>query len=236
MTRKTGGSYSVNHSSTSRAVTNIAPVSPASFVTASSAVGSAQQSSLIITAPASIVSGNLLIAFLLIHHTNGSATSPDWTSTGWTEQSKSPTGGVGYICFMTKTATGAEPGSYTFTTTDFDYMAGGILQYSGANTSVAPSSSYVTTSSSQSVNAPSVTPGHGGMLLVCAFNNAQIAVFSSGPAGMTQRIQQRAAGGTGEITVYENTTTSGTPTGVQTATYGAPAGANQGASVLIDHK
>jgi hypothetical protein len=160
-------------------------VAAPTFVSASSAANSASGTSLAITAPASIASGNLLVAVLsFIDYV--SPTNNPWTATGWTLLGQSAhTDNDGNIAVFYKTAGGSEPGSYTFTVPNADYLAGGIIQYSGAAT---PLTVGFFDQSTFSTTNPGGGALAGGSVLIEAFCNHQGKSASSGPTGMTSRI------------------------------------------------
>jgi hypothetical protein len=84
-----------------------------------------------VPAPSNIVSGNLLITIL--------SSSPETYTppTGWTLYATFPaSGGSEQISVYTKTATGSEPGSYSWSASagSADYINVGILQIVGGNT------------------------------------------------------------------------------------------------------
>jgi len=180
-----------------------------------------------VTAPASIVAGNLLVAFMW-----GFGTTNTFTlDSGWTSafQHNASTN-EGATCVATKVATGSEPASYTFGLTGsgsgFNVS---ILQFSGASGldgSVALNAMVTNTSTP---SAPSVTPTKTPDTLVCCFGSAQPSTVST-PAGMTAGPNGIQSGYNNNYTFYEYI--SGTsPTGSQSATWSM--GPGSGLSFLI---
>lgn len=136
-----------------------------------------------------VVAGNLLVGVCVSWLAGVSAfTSPGWTQAEpvWTTD---PNATVG---LMTKTATGSEPASYTFTATTAGYsnpMMVVLFAYSGVTgLDGTPAFAFLNTSTAN-MDAASVTPTQSGdTLLVVYFGHGTNggAVFST-PSGMFAR-------------------------------------------------
>lgn len=153
---------------------------PAVFVSGSGGAGSA--ASVTCTAPASIVSGNLLVAIL--GSFSGANTTPPsgWTTVGYNGNSAVS----GNIQVCTKTATGSEPGSYTFNATGATGIAVVILQFSGTGTVLDGSCAFnPQTGTTTTGTAPSQTPTLTGDELMVAYFSDFPTSSASTPAGMT---------------------------------------------------
>ena len=159
------------------------------FVSASANWTVGTGTSTAVPAPASIVAGNLLMAVMQVMYGTASAGA----SSGWTKQTELGAGTAAYIAVFTKTATGSEPGSYTFTWTGVSYGAVNILQYSGTTGLDGTSQLINSTTANTSIAAPSITPSVTGDMWVAAAGQAAGANPSL-PAGFTSR---SIAGGTG---------------------------------------
>jgi hypothetical protein len=105
------------------------PLSVVSSTTGNNGVAGAS-STTIILAPASITSGNLLVA--IVGTGGGSAIT---VPSGWTlYKVVAASGGSPALNIYWKIATGSEPSSYTFTLSPVDTLLVSILNISGANT------------------------------------------------------------------------------------------------------
>lgn len=187
-------------------------------------------STVTVTAPASIASGNLLVAF--IHEASNQVFSVTMPS-GWTQAAlftpASPANG-GTILIAYKYATGTEPANYTFTMTEtsgnaFQSTPGGVIvQYANTVASSPIDGSAATRDGSLSttnVVAPSVTSTAAADLLICAYGAASSTAVSSRPAGMTSRAYPVGSGNSGALDVCDVTLgaagASGTKTEVLTS-------------------
>lgn len=190
------------------------------YVTSTS--GSIITSSGAFNAPASIVSGNLLVAMTFAPNGGGVWTPPS----GWTTYDTFNGGsGPGAIGLFYKYATGSEPSTYTFGFPSSGSGVGNlcaILQYSGTATatplssdafnSYFPASTFVAGSSYVAVT---------GEMRLCLFGS-ETATISSGLSAMTLR--ESAAVGSGRdglISVYDKLFSTVGYTGNATATMSA---------------
>jgi hypothetical protein len=140
-------------------------------VSSSSALSSSTETSQAITAPASIASGNALVAMV----TPVGAATQTWGTlpTGWSQiggniSNSAGNGAVGAI--FCKTATGSEPSSYTFTWNNAAFFLGGIVQLTGTNCSQVEVSGggNAGNASGQSVAAPALTTTHENDFVIAA--------------------------------------------------------------------
>jgi hypothetical protein len=186
-------------------------------------------------APAGIVSGDLLVAIACTDGFNAAA------STGW----DAPNLVVQNITFdnqnlqlLTKTATGAEPGSYVFTNVSVGCIA--ILCFSGyTGGAVVEGTPGVdntgnTTPISAAANGITVPAGSYDLLYVGGLDqNTDEAWAFSPPAGMTSRVVANEAG---EYSAFAAATIDGAAagaTGTKTGTFSGGAGQAGWAAVLI---
>jgi hypothetical protein len=132
------------------------------------------------------------------------------------------------------TVPSAEPATYTWTFSNANDAAGGILAYADAS-GAAPIdvSNGQGNASSISITAPSITvpPGHASDLLVGIFSIANSSSVTV-PAGMTQRWSFHATGGGIGIAASDQQLSAGGAVGNESAT-AATAGANAGALLAL---
>lgn len=183
--------------------------------------GSSAASSVTVTAPASIATGNLLIA---VCFANDDSTSAIFSApTGWAPAGVPSTGtpsGDTFITDMavfTKFATASEPTNYTFAFTNSTNLIVGILQYSGVPSS-APlyGSAYTPFYQVTSATAPVLTSWTSGEFLICAWQNFG-ATISTNPTGMTQRLAV-GVNGYQNLVLYDLSVNSGL-TPLETASF-----------------
>lgn len=164
---------------------------------------------LTITAPATIVAGNALVAVVYqANNTCGLVTATGWTLGGQSTvvtSTGATTGGAGLMTVLSKVATGSEPGSYVFTTThtgtsQVSYLAGGVLQYSGTDPAAALGGTPAFTVSGTavtSINAPSVTAA-AATVEVVGYGSFSGNAFAT-PSGTTARASSQNAG---NVSIY----------------------------------
>lgn len=134
--------------------------------------GGANSTSLVINKPTSLSDGDLLVAFVAA---DGNVT---WTnSTGFTEAFDS---GSDFIMVAYKTAGGAEPASYTFTSSNTAASCGIMAAISAA----AYDTIGAVSASANSPVAPAITMSASGLLLLAAWNVNASTTFTA-PAGFT---------------------------------------------------
>jgi hypothetical protein len=134
------------------------------IVRASTAAGNqtAGGTSIALNKPASVVSGDVLIAWIAARN----VTSPTTVPTGWTEQKATNTNIAVYIDWLV--AGGSEPATYTwsgFVSTD---IAGIIARYTGVDTTNVGDATFTTGTSSNSLTllAPSITTVTDGAMML----------------------------------------------------------------------
>lgn len=160
-------------------------------------------STLTITKPSGVVSGDLLVAFVSGTNAEGFGTVPAFSGpSGWTQRaefSSSFTSGVGEtLSLWTKVASGSEPSNYTWTNTGTPasiHLAGGIARISGQHASDfwhKLATDTVNNSSSTTFAATGVTTTVDDCLIlrVCANERAQNAtpVIPSGYTSMWSQV------------------------------------------------
>jgi hypothetical protein len=133
-----------------------------------------------VPAPASIASGNLLVAFIYAY-----SASAFILDTGWTAALSHPlASGGGGCCVATKTAGSSEPATYTLGQTGSSYGVNvSILQFSGAG-GLDGSVLFNAMGSTNAPTAPAQTPTKTPDTLVAGFASWQPALANT-PAGMT---------------------------------------------------
>jgi hypothetical protein len=127
------------------------------------------------TAPSGIASGDILVAAVI-----GAGGTTLASLAGWTQQASVTSSGFYSLTILTKVATGAEPGSYTFTGPPL-IDAVTIARYSGGNASTVISG---TPTTAASLTTGAITVAAGAMLIhVLVTSGAAI----SPDAAMTER-------------------------------------------------
>ena len=126
------------------------------FVGATSSGANTRRTSMTVTKPAQIMTGDLVVAVLgATAPTTFSAAAP----AGWTQVT---TGGSGAASVWTRTATATEPASYTFNSTASEYLAMTLTAYRNADTTpgaVTFATTPVQTSGSTTFPAFTTAPG-----------------------------------------------------------------------------
>lgn len=185
--------------------------------------GNATTVSITDNAPASIGSGNLLLA---VFHAGNSVAASSWSGpSGWTKLDSYDgpvSGNAGMMSTWWKTATGSEPSTYTFTlNTTISWhpdLAVNILQYSGVDPANPPVSLgfTITGGVDNHLTAP-VGACTSGQTMVCAwgmYGVSSITGVSPTPSGanVTLRSSNFDSGtSTQDISVYDRAlTASGT--------------------------
>jgi len=148
--------------------------------------GEGSGSTLVINKPTGVVENDVLIAWVVWD------TTPTITASGWTQITGSPLSNSDQRgAFWYKVAGGSEPSTYTFSGTSFD-RAGGIIAFSGVDTSTpVEAQGSQTNSSTSSVTAPTITTSTDGAMLVFAGmmdSSAGSTVSATVPGGMTERV------------------------------------------------
>lgn len=134
-------------------VTN--PTATAVLVSSSAVPNHNFQTSIAITAPSGIVSGNALVAVLALQ-AGGSQTISPPTGFSLITGSQFQQGGGVQAAFC-KIATVSEPGSYTFSWSNSAFTGGGIYQLSGVSCTGGGTPTSAGTSSAASITVPAIT-------------------------------------------------------------------------------
>jgi hypothetical protein len=160
--------------------------SPPSFGTQSSVANSSSgATTLVITAPSSVATGDVLIAGVTVSAGSGaSITAPS----GWTLISRlNSSNNVSVASYYhVVTNGGSEPSSYTWTFDSSLTASGGILRYVGVDTTDPIDASTAGAGNSSSPTAPSVTTTSANELVVALFGSDSTGTFTP-PSGMTER-------------------------------------------------
>jgi hypothetical protein len=157
-------------------------IQASTYVNGAVTVGlAAVQPSVTMTAPASIVSGNTLVAFVNSAGATGATTGPS----GWTKKAEATDF---TISVWTKTATGAEPGTYQWTFSGTGFGCGAILQYHPFSTGGTDGTPLCTVQASgTSFTIPSVTPTRNNDVWVSCVVGLTSGHTPATPAGLTLR-------------------------------------------------
>jgi hypothetical protein len=168
--------------------------------------------SIVINAPASIVEGDLLLAFILCSSSTGVSAPTGWYSLGFSSNL------LGILVKPITYAAG-EPSTYTFTSLGGNICSTGVItRIHGAALPFAWQGG-VTNSNGTSANytAPSLTTTKdAASLLVCAYASAGTAGAITKPAGQTDIANVTGNGATMDV-AYENLAALGA-TGTRVAT------------------
>jgi hypothetical protein len=174
------------------------------------------------TAPSSIAAGNLLVAIVMGAQGSTTITAPaGWTQAAQENVISGPGSSPGSCAVFTKTATGSEPATYTFSETgsSSSYLDAAILQYSGVSgLDGTPAFNTVTTAATAST-APSMTPSGATDTWVTAFCGYLGNSFTT-PAGMAARVNATLASVVSVYT-FDEQLSSSAPTGAAASTQSA---------------
>lgn len=194
---------------------------PKTFVSGSAA-DNPTNGTLVVNAPASITTGNLLVFVGGWDSTTGTPTLP----TGWAQVGSLHRGNFASSFVAVKTATGSEPASYTFTLPT-RFNAGAILQFSGP-TGLDGTPGFNSGGSSTNASAPAVTAAGSDVWVVGFLDGSNGASFTT-PTGFTVGPSSRTAGSESIFTFYKSVGSGSTGTAASTA---APATFWTGISAL----
>jgi hypothetical protein len=142
------------------------------------------RSVLTINVPAGTVANDVMIASITVQTSATVVTPPvGWTLVRQTDNATAPTGSL-YV--YRRVAGGAEPASYTWTTTNLAYAAGGIQSFSGVDTTTPIDvENGAATASALTHATPSVTTTVASTMVVTTHAIASSATWTP-PAGMTE--------------------------------------------------
>jgi chitodextrinase len=183
-----------NHSPESNAagVTTPAPSSGIAMRAASFAATTA--TTLVIPVPAGTQAGDVMLAVVADRGQPNVVAPSGWSNVRKDQNSTT----MGQWIFV-KVAGSAEPASYTFTLSASQAAAGGILSYTGVNTSSPiDTSGGQSNASSMAVTAPSITTSVPNALVVGFFGIASAATITA-PAGMSERGEQASTAGSFKV-------------------------------------
>lgn len=226
--RHSGKTSPTAHHSTGKRSGGLVSAPPPAFVSSSSGSTNGQVTSLVVNAPATITSGNLLVAVL---YWVGNATSV-LSSAGWTNVAQ---GGVGTqsSTVFTKTAGASEPASYTFSSTSAIFWTAIIEQWSGTPNGVDGTPGFNAATATTSGTAPSVTATGSADIWIVGVGDDNQTISPSTPTGMTARTNvKNATSGLG-LWLYDKALSSSGATGAASFTFGSAV--DYGSSSLLIH-
>jgi hypothetical protein len=145
---------------------------------------------LTINVPAGTVANDVMIASIAVQPSTTVVTPP----AGWTliRQMNNASATTNSLYVYRRTATGAEPASYTWTPTGLSYAAGGIQTFSGVDTTTPIDvENGAVTASALTHATPSVTTTVANTMLVTSHTFASSANWAP-PAGMTEGFEAAA--------------------------------------------
>jgi hypothetical protein len=184
------------------------------YVGRTSTGSAAQTSTMTLTGPAGLATGDLMIA------TVAQAGSASWTAPGgWTTLLTSNGTRAPRLVVWYRIATGADSSStpYTFTSSGSQDRTGGILAFRGVDGSAPIATSAIqANASSNSAIAPAITPGIANSMLVAIWgvgNSMAVTI----PGSMTGSISTTGLDNANLLAAYQLLTASGN-TGTRTAT------------------
>jgi hypothetical protein len=150
-----------------------------------SSASNATSTSVIIPAPAGIVAGDAMVAAIAAR--GGPTITPP---VGWTLVRQDINGSTMRQAVFVRIAGASEPTSYSFTLSNAQSAAGGIVAYSGVDpTSPIDVHGGVVNASSTSITAPSITTTGADRMLVGLFGIPQLTTVAP-PAAMSERYDQ----------------------------------------------
>jgi RHS repeat-associated protein len=157
---------------------------------ASANASATASTTLLVTKPAGVASGDALLAAVSVRGTP-TITPPS----GWSLIRSDPNTTVMTQALYVKVAGGSEPANYTWTFgASASAAVGGILAYTGVDPlNPVDTSGGQANASSSSITAPSVTTNVSDELLLGAFGTGNNPTFTA-PADMTERFQLSAVG------------------------------------------
>jgi hypothetical protein len=190
---------------------------PVGAVFRSASSGSnATATTLVIAKPAGVVAGDALLASVAVRG-NPVLTPP----AGWTLVRLDLSGGTIRQAIYVRIAGASEPVSYTFTLSNAQSAAGGIVAYSGVDpTTPIDAHGGQINASSTSLTAPSITTTGANRMLVAFYAIPNLTTYTA-PAGMTERFDQQVpAANQYKVTAsgHDQLLLSGGATGTRVAT------------------
>jgi hypothetical protein len=171
---------------------NAAPPAQITFRAASSGANNGSATSLVIPAPSGVQAGDVMIACIAARG-NPNLTAP----AGWTLVRLDMNGFTLRQGIYWKVATASEPASYTWVLSNAQAASGGIIAYSGVNTSnpIDVSSAAISSVTGTAATAPSITTTVNGAMVIGFFGAARNSPINP-PSGMTERFDAVSNGGT----------------------------------------
>ena len=200
-------------------------------------LSSSASSSLTLTVPSPLATGDVMVAFVSVNSSN----LPDISSppAGWTTVLTRNDGSsidVGVYYRVATSADAAGTTNYTWNLSSSARVAGGISAFSGVSTlSPVVASGSSANSSSSSYTAPSITPGVTNTMLVSLYgiDNGNGSSLST-PSGMSKALDASAGAGPNgvEVAVFYGALSASTATGTRVAT-GSSNATNIGVSLAL---
>jgi len=205
----------------SGASNSVTPAIPAPALVSSQTAAHASATSITITAPTSISSGNLLVAFI-VHGDTDIAQRFTSVPSGWTTVSLSAPANTASLVMYYKTATGSEPASYTWSGATVSREGTGVI-YNYSNATFDASSFPL-----RQQTAPTITLTPNPSSLTVSANNSVVFFVAgsedpgksiSAPSGYNTLISQLGGPSqSGAMWVFNRTGVSAGSTGTPTTT------------------
>ena len=163
-----------------------APAQAAVAFQTSSTAQNGSATTLAIPRPAGTVAGNLLLAQVSFEKGSDAGSNAQLTPSGWTMVTRTNQGTDLGTAVLWRVATASEPASYTWTFGQSVKAAGGILRYTGVDTSSPVVAFSGNSGTNANLNAQSVTAPDGSRLVALYALKKATATLST-PGGMNLR-------------------------------------------------
>lgn len=192
--------------------------------------------SITINVPTGTLKGDVMIAVIAVRPYTVTITAPG----GFTlvDRQDNPNGNTNVLAVYRRVASSSEPASYTWSFSSNTGNAGGILSFSGVDNPnpIDASGGVLTTSSSTSINAPSVTTTVADTMIVTGHEYASSRRWTP-PSGMAEAFDVASlavnnAGGIATVGSYKAQAAIGA-TGTLTATTSGDADTGAGITVAL---
>ena len=164
------------------------------FVSSNEATSSGKSTSITVTRPTGLVAGDLMLALVVQNKTNQTISA----ATGWTLVHNSDDTREPKTVIFRRTAAGSEAANYSFTSTDNEAIAAGVVAYRNVDTTAPVNATAMQANgSASSATAPSVTTTAANTMLVGMWG-APGASFTK-PAGTTESVNLATGSGSNAI-------------------------------------
>lgn len=186
---------------------------PPSFVS-SSTNRTSSSTTVVVSAPAGIQDGDLLVAVFYASTASVSSLPSGFTAAYTNNTANNPRILVGW-----KRAA-SESGSYTFTAASTTNVSATILVYRNASFNTVGA---ITRASSTTVTASSISPSQPGILIAAFSTSSSTGSTTSEPSGMTLRANTTGSASAPSIRVYDQTISVSGATGDRSITFSSSA-------------